>query len=64
MNKDRTYCSSYTCMIRTCGRHRCHLPVWYKLPLVWIDFDKEGCDMYIDRDRWKQLDRDDSDNII
>lgn len=56
MRKDRTYCTSYKCMIRTCGRHRCHLPKWYKHSIVWVSFHEEGCPMYISKEGWKTID--------
>ena len=55
MNRDRTYCESYTCLTKTCSRHRVHLPKWYFLPLVWVDCGEDNCEMYKGRHRWKTL---------
>ena len=64
MNKDRIYCTSYRCMIKTCGRHRCHLPKRYEKPLVWLPLHEMGCDMYLSTDAWKNPEKDDSEDII
>lgn len=58
VKKDRTFCSSYDCMIKTCSRHRCHLPKWYNKPLVWVDFPAQGCDLYVSKHSWKNLETD------
>ena len=29
------------------------MPVWYKIPIYWIDFPAEGCEMYRSKDRWQ-----------
>ena len=55
VRKDRTYCASYDCLIRTCSRHRCHLPKWYSIPIMWRDFHLEDCDMYVSKHNWKNM---------
>lgn len=68
MEKDRILCKAKDCMIRTCSRHPCHRPKWYNKPIIWIDFVKEGCDMYISRNRpmdaYKDYYEDDEDDDI
>lgn len=64
MNKDRVYCECYDCLTKTCSRHRCHLPKWYKKPLVWVKFHEEGCELYKSPNRWKTLYRGDKDEVV
>lgn len=64
INKDRTFCTSYSCMIRTCSRHRCHLPKWYNIPILWEDYEDE-CNMHVSKDKWKNIEvEEDEDDFI
>jgi hypothetical protein len=58
MNNKREICTSYKCLIKTCSRHRCNVPKWYKNPLVWLDLEKD-CDMFISPTNWKNMEKKD-----
>jgi len=55
MRKAREICTARDCIIITCGRHYKHIPKHLDLGMQWIDFVKEGCDMYRSKDRWSDL---------
>ncbi len=63
MNKDRIFCSSYSCMIRTCSRHRCQLPKWYNVPIYWKDYE-DNCNMFVSKDKWKNIDQEEEDEYF
>ena len=50
------YCTSYTCLVRTCGRHRCHHSGEYNSYTEWIDYGPKNCEYYKGRESLEHLD--------
>lgn len=50
--KKRLSCTNKTCLVRTCGRHRCHLTGKYNSYLQWVDLNSNNCDMYKGPERY------------
>ena len=48
--KTKEYCKSYTCLTRTCGRHRCHHSGQYSQYTIWVDGGPEVCELYKGRE--------------
>lgn len=44
--KKKPICTNKTCILRTCGRHRCHLTGRYNSYTTWVELNSENCDMY------------------
>lgn len=51
---DKCYCSAYDCLIKTCSRHKCHIPRRYTYSLNWGNFS-DDCGMYKSLSKWRTL---------
>jgi len=56
VRKTELFCKAYDCLIKTCSRHKCHLPRDYcwKRNIVWEDYS-ETCGMYKSLSKWRTL---------